>query len=115
MAGAEPAGDAERGGEVRAGRGAGEDALVAGGLASRLERSGFGDGDDLVVVTGPELRRALTGAAALGVLAALLVAGLRVAPTVPVTTSVSSPLATGEAATATPALPPSAAPNPAGS
>ena len=37
------------------------------------------------------------------------------APTVPVTTSASSPPATGEAATATPASPPSAAPNPADS
>ncbi|HYA52262.1 MAG TPA: pyridoxal-phosphate dependent enzyme, partial [Streptosporangiaceae bacterium] len=63
----EPAGDIQRGGEVRAGRWPGEDALVAGGLAGRLERSGFGEGDDFVVVGGPELRRALTDAAALDV------------------------------------------------
>src|SRR5215472_13750894 len=67
VAGAEPAGDIQRGGEVRAGRWPGEDPLVAGAPAGRLERPGFGDGDHVVVIGGPELRRALTGAAALDV------------------------------------------------
>ncbi len=40
MPGAEPAGEHQRGGEVRAGRGAGEDAVGAGGPAGRLERLG---------------------------------------------------------------------------
>src|SRR5439155_24773976 len=70
VAGAEPAGDIQRGSEVRAGRWPGEDAFVAGGLAGRLERPGLGDGDDLVVVGGPELRRALADAAALDVVGA---------------------------------------------
>src|SRR6516165_7978256 len=65
VAGAEPAGDIQRGGEVRAGRGSGEDALVAGGPAGRRERPGFGDVDDFVVVGGPQLRWALADAAAL--------------------------------------------------
>ena len=52
MAGPEPAGDIQGRGEVRAGRRPGEDALLARGLAGQLERPGFGDGDDLVVVGG---------------------------------------------------------------
>src|SRR5258705_11514522 len=70
MTGPEPAGDIQRGGEVRAGRWPGEDALVAGGVAGRLERPGLGDGDDFVVVGEPELRRALADAAALDVMGA---------------------------------------------
>src|SRR6266566_8484223 len=56
VAGPEPAGDIQRGGEVRAGRRPGEDSLVAGGLAGRGERPGLGNGDDLVVVGGMQLR-----------------------------------------------------------
>src|SRR5436305_13671877 len=75
VAGTEPAGDIQRGGEVRAGGRPGEDALVAGGLAGRGERPGPGDGDDLVVVGGMPLRRALADAAALDVIGAGRTAG----------------------------------------
>ena len=68
VAGAEPTCDIKRGGEVRAGRGPGEDALVPGGLAGRRECPGFGDVDDFVVVGRPQLRWALAGAAALDVM-----------------------------------------------
>src|SRR5215467_9795046 len=68
VAGAEPARDAYGGGEVGAGRGPGEDAFGAGRLAGRLERLGFGDGHDLVVVARVELRRAVADAAALDVM-----------------------------------------------
>src|SRR5215831_7165967 len=64
VAGAEPAGDADGGGEVGAGRGPGEDALGAGGLAGGLERPGFGNGHDLVVVGGVQQGRAVADAAA---------------------------------------------------
>src|SRR4029453_16292173 len=67
VAGTEPAGDIQRGGEVRAGGRPGEDALVAGGLAGCGERPGLGDGDDLVVVGGMQLRRAPAGGPAPGV------------------------------------------------
>jgi len=77
VAGAELAGDTERGGKVRAGRGSGEDAFVAGGVAGRGERLGFGDGDHLVVVGGMELRRPLADAAALDVMGAGRPAGCR--------------------------------------
>src|ERR1700761_8359942 len=63
VAGTESAGDIQRGGEVRAGGRPGEDALVAGGLAGRGERPGLGDGDDLVVVGGMQLRRGAGGGA----------------------------------------------------
>src|SRR5215471_17322118 len=66
--GAEPAGDADGGGQVGTGGGPGEDALGAGGLAGGLERLGFGDGHDLVVVAQVELGRAVTDAAALDVM-----------------------------------------------
>src|SRR6266704_2840614 len=75
MAGAEPGGDIQRGGEVSAGRRPGEDALVAGGLAGRGERPGLGDGDDLVVVGGMQLRWAMADAAALDVVGAGRTAG----------------------------------------
>jgi len=65
VARAEPAGGAQRGGEVRAGRGAGEDAFGAGGPAGGLERLGFGDRDDLVVIGAMEQRRVPADAAAL--------------------------------------------------
>src|SRR6185437_8213257 len=42
VAGAEPGGDIQRGGEVSAGRRPGEDALVAGGLAGGGARPGLG-------------------------------------------------------------------------
>jgi hypothetical protein len=55
VARAEPAGDADGRGEVGAGRGPGEYALGAGGPAGGLERLGFRNGQDLVVVGGMEL------------------------------------------------------------
>ena len=60
VAGAEPAGDAGGGREVGTGRGPGEYALGASGLARGLERLGFGDGHDLVIVGGVELGWAVT-------------------------------------------------------
>src|SRR5262244_3426287 len=68
VARAEPAGDADGGAEVGAGRGPREDAFGAGRLAGGLERLGFGDGHDLVVVARVELRRAVADAAALDVM-----------------------------------------------
>src|SRR5215472_11004941 len=66
--GAEPAGDADSGGQVGTGRGPGEDALGAGGLAGGFERLGFGNGHDLVIVGGVELGRAVADAASLDVM-----------------------------------------------
>src|SRR5215469_7782065 len=68
VAGAEPAGDAGGGGEVGAGRGPGEDAFGASGLAGGLECLSFGDGHDLVVVVRMELGRVVADAAALDVM-----------------------------------------------
>src|SRR5215469_14922327 len=68
VARAEPAGDADGGGEVGAGRWPGEYALGAGGLAGGLERLGFGNGHDFVVVGEMELGRAVADAAALDVM-----------------------------------------------
>ncbi len=67
VAGAEPAGDGDGGGEVGAGRGPGEDAFGARGLASRLERRGFRDGEGFVVVGGVQQRWAVADSAALDV------------------------------------------------
>ena len=49
-------GDMQRSDEVGTGRGTGKYALGARSLAGRLERLGFRDGDDFVVVGGAELR-----------------------------------------------------------
>src|SRR6266700_3585362 len=68
VARAEPAGDADGGGKVGAGRGPGEYALGAGGPAGGLERLGFPNGHDLVVVGGMELGRAAADTAALNVM-----------------------------------------------
>ena len=68
LAGAEPACDADSGGEVGAGRGPREDALGASGLAGGLECLGFGNGHDFVVVGGVELGWAVADAAALDVM-----------------------------------------------
>src|SRR5215471_4635191 len=68
VARAEPAGDADGGGEVGTGRGPGKDALGARGLAGGRERLRFGDGDDFVVIGGVELGWAVADAAALDVM-----------------------------------------------
>src|SRR5215469_17968136 len=66
--GAEPAGDADGGGEVGTGRGPGEYAFGTRGLAGGLVRLGFGDGYDLVIVGGVELGWPVADAAALDVM-----------------------------------------------
>src|SRR5215831_618453 len=65
--GAEPANDADGGGQIGTGRGPGEDALGAGGLAGGFERLGFGNGHDLVIISEVKLRRAVADAASLDV------------------------------------------------
>src|SRR5215471_21337155 len=61
---AEPAGKADGGGEVGTGRGPGEYALGTRGLAGGLERQGFGNGHDLVIVVRVQLGWAVADAAA---------------------------------------------------
>src|SRR5262249_27865198 len=68
VAGAEAAGDGNGGGEVGAGRWPGEYAIGASGLARGLERPGFGNGHDFVVVGGVELGWPAADAAALDVM-----------------------------------------------